>query len=302
MVDGKRELPASTGIIDVKSFLGALEKLGFDGPVRVEPFNDAVRRMPPDEAAGAAMASLKKGVRRADRAVHLSDRPRTQGLHQFREIETAQHAGDRDLREPGRRLLARQFQSTTGPTARSGSLRCEAPAARRRCGDIVMPGALDRDAPRIDVRARARSSKAAATPRPQSPTRVFPTSTARMAVWCALRSLGRQEGHHDISVAGRRPAQMTAGLPGDGVRPASGSRRRLKASPDERRADRDRPHGWRQLVGYRGIQRVHRRRILKGRCDLAGARNGQRLGRFDVSRAGSMPSSCRSCSQRVNHR
>jgi sugar phosphate isomerase/epimerase len=60
MVDGKRELPASTGIIDIKSFVGALEKIGFDGPVRVEPFNDAVRRMPPDEAAGAAMAALKK--------------------------------------------------------------------------------------------------------------------------------------------------------------------------------------------------------------------------------------------------
>ena len=60
MVDGKRELPASTGVIDVKAFLGALEKLGFDGPVRVEPFNDAVRRMAPDESAAAAMASLKK--------------------------------------------------------------------------------------------------------------------------------------------------------------------------------------------------------------------------------------------------
>jgi sugar phosphate isomerase/epimerase len=60
MVDGKRELPASTGVIDVKSFLGALEKIGYDGPVRVEPFNDAVRKMAPDEAAAAAMAGLKK--------------------------------------------------------------------------------------------------------------------------------------------------------------------------------------------------------------------------------------------------
>jgi sugar phosphate isomerase/epimerase len=60
MLDGKRELPASTGVIDVKSFLGALEKIRFDGPVRVEPFNDAVRQMPPDAAADAAMSSLKK--------------------------------------------------------------------------------------------------------------------------------------------------------------------------------------------------------------------------------------------------
>jgi sugar phosphate isomerase/epimerase len=60
MVDGKRELPASTGVIDVKSFLGALEAIQYDGPVRVEPFNDTVRKMAPDEAAAAAMASLKK--------------------------------------------------------------------------------------------------------------------------------------------------------------------------------------------------------------------------------------------------
>jgi len=60
MVDGKRELPASTGVIDVKAFLGALEKIGFDGPVRVEPFNEAVRRMAPDEAAAAAKAGLQK--------------------------------------------------------------------------------------------------------------------------------------------------------------------------------------------------------------------------------------------------
>jgi sugar phosphate isomerase/epimerase len=60
MVDGKRELPASTGVIDVKSFLAALEKIKFDGPVRVEPFNEAVRKMAPDEAAAAAMAALKK--------------------------------------------------------------------------------------------------------------------------------------------------------------------------------------------------------------------------------------------------
>ena len=65
MVDGKRELPASTGVIDIKGFLGALEKIGFEGPVRVEPFNDAVRKMSPDEACDAAMAGLKKAFAQA---------------------------------------------------------------------------------------------------------------------------------------------------------------------------------------------------------------------------------------------
>jgi sugar phosphate isomerase/epimerase len=60
MVDGKRELPASTGVIDVGTFLRSLAKIGFDGPVRVEPFNEAVRHMTPDAAASAAMAGLKK--------------------------------------------------------------------------------------------------------------------------------------------------------------------------------------------------------------------------------------------------
>ncbi len=60
MVDGKRELPMATGIIDVKPFLAALREIGFAGPVRCEPFNDAVRKMAPDEAAAAAAAALKK--------------------------------------------------------------------------------------------------------------------------------------------------------------------------------------------------------------------------------------------------
>ena len=60
MVDGKRELPAATGVIDIKAFLGALEAIGYDGPVRAEPFNEAVRKMAPEQAVSATAASLKK--------------------------------------------------------------------------------------------------------------------------------------------------------------------------------------------------------------------------------------------------
>ena len=60
MKDGARELPAATGIIDVHAFLGALEKIGYQGPARTEPFNQAVERMPPEQAIAAAMAALKK--------------------------------------------------------------------------------------------------------------------------------------------------------------------------------------------------------------------------------------------------
>jgi sugar phosphate isomerase/epimerase len=59
-VDGKRELPAATGVIDVKTFLGALREIGYQGTVRVEPFNDAVRKMEPAAALAATKASLDK--------------------------------------------------------------------------------------------------------------------------------------------------------------------------------------------------------------------------------------------------
>ncbi len=59
-IDGKRELPAATGVIDAASFLGALQAIGYDGPVRAEPFNDAVRKMPPGEALGATKAAIDK--------------------------------------------------------------------------------------------------------------------------------------------------------------------------------------------------------------------------------------------------
>jgi sugar phosphate isomerase/epimerase len=59
-VDSRRELPAATGVIDVAAFLGGLEEIGYTGPVRVEPFNEAVRRMPPEEAIAAAKAALDK--------------------------------------------------------------------------------------------------------------------------------------------------------------------------------------------------------------------------------------------------
>jgi sugar phosphate isomerase/epimerase len=60
MVDGKRELPAATGVIDAKSFLGALQQIGYQGPVRAEPFNDTVRHMAADDAAGSAHSALVK--------------------------------------------------------------------------------------------------------------------------------------------------------------------------------------------------------------------------------------------------
>lgn len=64
-VDSKRELPAATGIIDVKTFLTSLKEIGYDGPVRVEPFNEAVRKMAPEQALAATKAALDKAFAQA---------------------------------------------------------------------------------------------------------------------------------------------------------------------------------------------------------------------------------------------
>jgi sugar phosphate isomerase/epimerase len=59
-MDGSRELPAATGVIDVKGFLSALVQMGYDGPVRAEPFNAALRKMPKAEAVAATAKAMKK--------------------------------------------------------------------------------------------------------------------------------------------------------------------------------------------------------------------------------------------------
>jgi len=59
-VDGKRELPMATGVIDLATFLNALNKIGFDGPVRVEPFNKALNSLPKDESCAATAKALKQ--------------------------------------------------------------------------------------------------------------------------------------------------------------------------------------------------------------------------------------------------
>ncbi len=61
-VDGKRELPCATGVIDLATFLSALNKIGYDGPVRVEPFNKAVNALPKEEACAATAKALKQAM------------------------------------------------------------------------------------------------------------------------------------------------------------------------------------------------------------------------------------------------
>ncbi|WP_321473215.1 TIM barrel protein [uncultured Paludibaculum sp.] len=59
-IDSKREVPCATGVIAVADFLNALNKIGCDAPVRCEPFNAALRAMPPDEALKTTVTAMKK--------------------------------------------------------------------------------------------------------------------------------------------------------------------------------------------------------------------------------------------------
>jgi sugar phosphate isomerase/epimerase len=49
-IDGERQLPGNSGLIDLKGFLGALVKIGYDGAIRAEPFNAELNAMENEEA------------------------------------------------------------------------------------------------------------------------------------------------------------------------------------------------------------------------------------------------------------
>ena len=60
--DNERELPAATGVIDVATFLNALVKIGYDGPVRPEPFNKVLNALDNEAACAASSAALHKAM------------------------------------------------------------------------------------------------------------------------------------------------------------------------------------------------------------------------------------------------
>ncbi|KAA5543280.1 sugar phosphate isomerase/epimerase [Roseiconus nitratireducens] len=58
--DNERELPMATGVIDTKSFLQALVEIGYDGPLRAEPFNKQLNQLDNDAACAATSKALHK--------------------------------------------------------------------------------------------------------------------------------------------------------------------------------------------------------------------------------------------------
>ncbi len=58
-IDGRRELPLATGVIPLAEFLQGLVDIGYDGPIRAEPFNQALRDMDDDDAVQATYDAMR---------------------------------------------------------------------------------------------------------------------------------------------------------------------------------------------------------------------------------------------------
>ncbi len=59
-MDQVRTLPGETGVLDIEGFLHALDEIGFDGPVTVEPFSQRVRDLSVGDAVAATAAAVQK--------------------------------------------------------------------------------------------------------------------------------------------------------------------------------------------------------------------------------------------------
>lgn len=62
--DLDRRLPGTTGVIDLAGFLGALNEIGYDGPVKVEPFMKSLAERPLDEVLDEVGGGLRTALGR----------------------------------------------------------------------------------------------------------------------------------------------------------------------------------------------------------------------------------------------
>ena len=58
--DTTRELPLATGVIPIKDFLEALVQIGYNGPVRAEPFNKRLNALSNEEACSKTIIAMRK--------------------------------------------------------------------------------------------------------------------------------------------------------------------------------------------------------------------------------------------------
>ena len=61
-IDNRRELPAATGVISLMEFLAVLVEIGYDGPIRAEPFNRILNEMEDDAAVAKTAQAMRKAI------------------------------------------------------------------------------------------------------------------------------------------------------------------------------------------------------------------------------------------------
>jgi sugar phosphate isomerase/epimerase len=59
-IDTRRKLPVTTSVIDLMGFINALVKIGYDGPVECEPFDQELNRMEDNAALKKTIESLNR--------------------------------------------------------------------------------------------------------------------------------------------------------------------------------------------------------------------------------------------------
>jgi sugar phosphate isomerase/epimerase len=64
-IDNQRLIPGASGVIDIASFLRALARMGYDGPVVAEPFDASLKALTPAERVRLTRESLSKIWRQA---------------------------------------------------------------------------------------------------------------------------------------------------------------------------------------------------------------------------------------------
>lgn len=61
-LDWERELPTRSGLVNIGDFLDALNEIGYDGPVRAEPFNNDLNQLEDDEALQETIKAMQKAI------------------------------------------------------------------------------------------------------------------------------------------------------------------------------------------------------------------------------------------------
>ena len=61
-LDWERELPADSGVVNIKDFLSALVEIGYDGPIRAEPFNTELNKLENDQALEKTIDAMRNAI------------------------------------------------------------------------------------------------------------------------------------------------------------------------------------------------------------------------------------------------